>query len=242
MLKVKLTENYAGVEISGDFDDLANLYNSISYFIGFDADNIVEAMVQNHVYAFLYDLRHAYQGDREIELVDNGLADYKREWHGIRKKDVTDKNVYFSFHYILPDVILDMMLMKYFIKKVNKKYKDEYNPNITMVNYFYSLVLYSLVDFLTPIKFNKVKKGLMDSAVSLEFFLPQWFEIISIDYANMTKSKREKEFMHVMDSLYNYFKYDEYFRMKRALEKECKENNYNLDSIHYDGYPKEIEW
>lgn len=33
MLKVELTENYAGVKISGDYNDLDNLYDSIYYFI-----------------------------------------------------------------------------------------------------------------------------------------------------------------------------------------------------------------
>ena len=33
MLKVELTENYAGVKISGDYNDLDNLYDSIYYLI-----------------------------------------------------------------------------------------------------------------------------------------------------------------------------------------------------------------
>ena len=33
MLKVKLTKNYAGVTISGDYNDLDHLYDSIYYLI-----------------------------------------------------------------------------------------------------------------------------------------------------------------------------------------------------------------
>ena len=73
MLKVKLTENYTGVIISGDYDDLDYLYDSIHYFIKEEEESIGDYCLKNHIYAFLYDLRHAYQGDREYELVDNSL-------------------------------------------------------------------------------------------------------------------------------------------------------------------------
>ena len=119
MLKVELTENYAGVTIYGDYNDLDFLYDSINY--------------------------------------------------------------------LLPDLFLDMVLIKHFIRKVDKKVNDVYNPYINMVNYFYSLVLHSLENMLTEIKFNKIKKGLLESVVTDSIFIPQWFEIISIDYSKMNK-------------------------------------------------------
>lgn len=61
MLKVELTKNYAGVKISGDFNDLDYLYNSLLYFIKEEPSSIDEYLMQNHLYAFLYDVRHAYQ-------------------------------------------------------------------------------------------------------------------------------------------------------------------------------------
>ena len=56
MLKVELTENYAGVQISGDFNDLDYLYDAILYFIKEEPNSIGEYLMQNHLYAFLYDL------------------------------------------------------------------------------------------------------------------------------------------------------------------------------------------
>jgi len=123
-----------------------------------------------------------------------------------------------------------------------KKVNDIYNPYINMVNYFYSLVLHSLENMLTEIKFNKIKKGLLESVVTDSIFIPQWFEIISIDYSKMTKKQREKEFMHIMDAIYNYGDYEDYLKMKIDMEKLCKEKNCSLDDLHYDNYPEEIEW
>lgn len=242
MLKVELTENYAGVTIYGDYNDLDFLYDSISYLIHGDPSSYGEYTMQNHLYGFLYDVRHAYQGDREAILVDNYLQNYKRKWLEIRKKDVTEHNVYFCFNYLLPDIFLDMVLIKHFIRKVDKKVNDVYNPYINMVNYFYSLALHSLENILTEIKFNKIKKGLLESVVTDSIFIPQWFEIISIDYSKMTKKQREKDFMHIMDAIYNYSDYEDYLKMKIDIEKLCKEKNCSLDDLHYEDYPEEIEW
>lgn len=242
MLKVELTENYAGITIFGDYDDLDFLYDSINYLIHGDAINIQEFTMQNHLYGFLYDLRHAYQGQRGLVLIDNNLNDYTREWLDFKKKDVTDKNAYFCFNYLLPDLILDMVLIKYFIQKIDKKINNIYNPYINMVNYFYSIVLHSLEDLLTEIRFNKVKKGLLEAFITDKTFIPQWSETISLDYANMTKKQREKEFMHIVDAIYNYGYYEDFYEMKLEIEKLCKERNCTLDDLHYDGYPEEIEW
>ncbi len=242
MLKVELTENYAGVKISGDYNDLDNLYDSIHYFIKEEPNSLGEYIMQNHIYGFLYDVRHAYQGDREAILVDNYLQDDKRQWLGIKKKDVTEHNIYFSFNYLLPDIFLDMILIKNFMRNIDKKVNDVCNPYINMVNYFYSLALHSLENLLTEIKFNKVKRGIMNAFTYDKIFIPQWFEIISIDYAKMTKKQREKEFMHIMDSIYNYMNYQDYFDMKKELEKLCEEKNCNLDNFHYEDYPEEIVW
>lgn len=162
MLKVELTENYAGVTIYGDYNDLGFLYDSINYLICEDPSSSGEYIMQNHLYGFLYDLRHAYQGQREAILIDNNLNNNTRDWLKLKKKDITDKNVYFCFNYLLPDLFLDMILIKHFIKKVNKKVNDIYNPYINMVNHFYSLVLHSIENMLPEIKFNKIKKGLLE--------------------------------------------------------------------------------
>lgn len=242
MLKVKLTENYAGVTISGDYDDLDFLYDSINYLIHDEPTSDSEYTMQNHLYGFLYEVRHAYQGQRGATLIANGLNDNGRNWLNLKKKDVTDKNIYFCFNYMLPDLFLDMILIKHFTRKVNKKNNDIYNQYINMVNYFYSLVLHSLEGFVTEVRFNKIKKGLLEAIISDSMFIPQWFEMISIDYANMTKQQREKEFMHIVDAIYNYMAYDEYHKMKKDIESRCKEQNCSLDDLHYEGYPGELVW
>ena len=242
MLKVDLTENYAGVTIYGDYNDLDVLYDSINFLIRGDSENVGRYTMQNHIYGFLYDIRHAYQGQRDVELVDNSLDDNTRECFNLRKNDVTNKNVYFCFNYVLPDLLLDMVLIKYFISNVDKNERDIFNPYINYVNFFYSLVLDSIFKILTPIKFNKIKKSLLNSIVSESVFYPQWFEMISLDYINLAKENRKKDFMKMADSIINYYEYKDYTEMKLDMEKICKEKKCTLDDLHYDNYPEEIKW
>lgn len=241
MLKVELTENYAGIKVWGDYNDLDFLYDSINYLVHGEPSNEGEYLIQNHIYAFLYDLRHAYQGSREINIIDNSLNDFTRANFKLKKKDVTDKNVYFGFNYLIPDALLDIMIIKFLMCKVPKKENDIFNPYINMVNFFYALVLNSLDKMLTVIKFNKVKKGLIDSILTANAYLPQWYEMVTCDYIRMSKEKRKKEFMHIADAIYNFYLYEDYIIMVNRFRKMCNEKNCSLDNFHYE-YPEEIIW
>lgn len=244
MLKVELTKNYGGFKVSGDYKDLNYLYDAICYFIDKDAENIREDCMRNHLFGFLYDVRHAYQGQREAELVNNELEDYTREWNNIKKKDVTDKNIYYYFNYFLPDLILDMLLIKHFINKKDRKENNELNQYLNFVNYFYSIVLDSLDGFLTKIQFNKVKKGILNGFVLDTLFVPQWFENLSIDYINMTREQREKEIMHILKYIYDFMEYQDYYDMKKSIEKYCEENDCLICDVKISNheYPNEIDW
>lgn len=245
MLKVKITENYTGFTISGDYEDLDTLYESIHYFIKEEPKNSEEEILQNHLYAFLYDVRHAYQGDREYELIDNNLQENKREWFGIRKKDITQNNIYYSFNYVITDIILDMIIIKYFIRKTDKKNKNNnntYNEYLNMTNYFYSIVLNSLTKILTQAKFNKLKKGILNAYINEKIYIYQWFEFVSVKYIKMTKQQKEKEFMKIMKLVYDYIEYQDYYDMKKALEKSATKNNCKTEDLTYVEYPEEIEW
>lgn len=205
-------------------------------------DDINENLLQDHLHAFLYDVRHCYQGDRDVVLVNNCLSDYCREYNGIRKYEVSSNNVYYSFNYLITDVVLDMIIIKFFINKKDRNRKDVYNPYINFLNYFYSLVMDSFEEVLGKIKFNKLKRGIINCSIDNFRYNYLWFEGFSIDYSKMSKSKREKEFMHIMDYIYNYMDYKEYFDMKRKYEEMAKGDKRLIYHYHYDDYPEEIIW
>lgn len=240
MIKVKLTQNYAGFNIEGTFNDFYELYDNISYFLGVEeCENVFEEDMRLHILGFLYDLRHAYQGSRNIKAVDNGLSDEQKEYYGISKS--IKKDILYNFDYVVPELLTDVLLFKHFAKSKTKK-MSEYNTNYNSVITFYSKVIDALKEILTENQVKKVKKVLSESVITERNWLKQWFMIVSIDYLKMTKKKRQKEMMHVIEAICNSYLYDAYYRIKKEVEQYAKEHNINENEIEYGEYPEEIDW
>lgn len=240
MIKVKLTPNYTGFNIEGTFDDFYELYDNISYFLGIEeCENIFEEDMRLHILGFLYDLRHAYQGSRNIKAVENGLSDEQKEYYGITKS--TKKDILYDFDYVVPELLTDILLFKHFAKSKNKKL-GEYDTNYNSVMTFYGKVIDALQEILSENQVKRAKKRLSESSISERYWLKQWFMIVSIDYLKMTKNKRKREMMHIIESLCDSYLYDEYHEIKNEVEQYAKENNIIETEIEYGEYPKEIEW
>ncbi len=240
MIKVKLTQNYTGFNIEGTFDDFYELYDNISYFLGIEeCENVFEEDMRLHILGFLYDLRHAYQGSRDIKAVDNGLSDEQKEYYGISKS--IKKDILYDFDYVVPELLTDVLLFKHFAKSKTKK-MSEYDTNYNSVITFYSKVIDALKEILTENQVKKAKKILSESVITERNWLKQWFMIVSIDYLKMTKKKRQKEMMHIIESICDSYLYDEYYIIKKEVEQYAKEHNINENEIEYGEYPQEIDW
>ena len=240
MIKIKLTPNYTGFNIEGTFDDFYELYDNISYFLGIEeCENIFEEDMRLHILGFLYDLRHAYQGSRNIKAVENGLSEEQKEYYGISKS--IKKDILYDFDYVVPELLTDILLFKHFAKSKNKKL-SEYDTNYNSVMTFYSKVIDALQEILTENQVKRAKKRLSESSISERYWLKQWFMIVSIDYLKMTKNKRKMEMMHIIESLCDSYLYDEYHEIKNEVEQYANENNIIETEIEYGEYPEEIEW
>ena len=240
MIKVKLTPNYTGFNIEGTFDDFYELYDNISYFLGIEeCENIFEEDMRLHILGFLYDLRHAYQGSRNIKAVENGLSDEQKEYYGIAKS--TKKDILYDFDCVVPELLIDILLFKHFAKSKNKKL-SEYDTNYNSVMTFYSKVIDALQEILTENQVKRAKKRISETSISERYWVKQWFMIVIIDYLKMTKKKRQKEMMHMIESLCDSYLYDEYHEIKNEVEQYAKEKNIIETEIEYGEYPNEIEW
>lgn len=221
MIKVKLTDNYTGVQMTGDYNDFDYLYDCIFHVVEGDPKSIEEEIMQNHLFGFLYDIRHAYQGDREV----------------IKEKG----NTYYRFNIVLTECLLDVILLKHFVLR-NIKSVDYFHEELNYIQYFYSSIIQLLSGILTPIRFNKVKKAIKECAISDAIFCPQWFQMIDYDFLTYKKEKRIKELMKTINAIYNFGDYDEYFEMKIEVADYCKEHNTNVMNVTYKTYNGEIEW
>ena len=79
MIFAKVTPNYTGIAIYGDFLDFENLYEALHTVVGTEEDYVSYESARIRVLGVCYDIRHALMGDREFEFVDNGMdEDMKR--------------------------------------------------------------------------------------------------------------------------------------------------------------------
>lgn len=70
ILQTKPTEHHMGITIQGDYNDFSELVDSIYSIIGLgeESDDMYYG-VKNRLLGICYDIRHAYQGDRNVVLV-----------------------------------------------------------------------------------------------------------------------------------------------------------------------------
>ena len=152
MLIVNATPNLYGITLQGDYQDLNELYDSISRYLSFYEVN--EDKFPYHEYEFLlslnYDIRHAYQGDREQLTVDNNASAFKdlstyfsEGSEGQRKclkiyKNHKNGNLYYSVEILYPLVFhylsaFTMILDDYYLDSWFDNKSMEMPPEYTVL-------------------------------------------------------------------------------------------------------------
>lgn len=114
MIQVKNTPNLAGISIHGDFTDLKQLHTSLHRYLSFYQQNNQAFDYADYEYmlGLCYDIRHAFQGDRNIESVENNSSSiaalasciYQVDEDLINKerKKYSAENLYFSVEVLYP--------------------------------------------------------------------------------------------------------------------------------------------
>lgn len=115
MIKIKDTKNMIGITIHGDYEDLQALHGALSDYLRFyfdhqegrEADSCYETIL-----GLCYDIRHAYQGDRNIESVENNYENiaqlacciYQVDESAIKKerRKYKNGNLYFNVEVLYP--------------------------------------------------------------------------------------------------------------------------------------------
>lgn len=130
MFTIKTTENNLGVIISGDFNDINELYTAMGNLVGYEGQIKNYEGVSLRILGICYDLRHAFMGDREIQMVHSGINDEIKKWHG---KLYPDYNLYYSVNILWIEAVFSVLALEDLIniatdKKLSKKYINEVEP------------------------------------------------------------------------------------------------------------------
>lgn len=256
MITIKNTPNLAGVVISGDFNDFYNLVEA------FHDIAISEYSERHHQYieistrvlGLCYDIRHAYMGDREIELVDNNMTEEIMKWHSI----ITPKNnVYYSCNYLYPEMFFVMLALNRLVelrirdlaktKHIYKGAMDKkviWDDTIATIRSFQAAFVKCVKDTFTSATFSRWLSVMNSDHIRLENIAGQYVDLWNIKYLDMTKEKRLKNLSIIAKRIAQFSEDSEHEEIKEVVMKAAKEYRCEPGAIRLYGieYPDEMEW
>lgn len=256
MIKIKNTENYTGVTISGDYDDLYNLVDAFHEITvdEFDEKNTKYYNVSIRVLGICYDIRHSYQGDREVELVDNNMDRDKMKFLSI----ITPRNnLYYKCNILYPEMIYGMLALNELIKlRIRNLTKEKlaymnafdrkviWDSTITTIRAFQSEFIKCIMDTISEASHNRWLNLMNNKYISIEDMALQYLDLQNLNNINMDKEKRFKNITIMTKRIAEYNKNKEYLELKEAIrnaaiEFDCSENDVRYK---YDEFPDEIDW
>ncbi len=257
MIKVSNTENLAGVSISGDYEDLENLLDAL-YEITIDEmdEKYSERYwtMSTRLLSLAYDVRHAMQGDREVEFVDNMIDREKM----IQQEILAHiKNVHYSVNVYYPELMFEMLAINELITlrmdKICKPKNDYYRTSnkmivwddtISVLRMFQSQVVKAVKEVLTEGLFTRWLKVMNPRYSSMCDILNPYIDLQNISYLDMNREKREKQLSVISKRIAEYETYKEFILLKDEMEDYSMEFGVPIDNINLEGleYPDEIDW
>ena len=264
MLSVEMTPNLLGFKIGGDYDDLNELYDAVWALTvadgGFPDDErlpgtVDEKIMSTRLLALCYDIRHAYQGSRNIDLVDSGMHEWDAEYRGI---PLAEKNVVFSVEVLYPEAMYEALVLNYLMEKRASHlmgYKtirlfDEW-PAETMLDEPSSIVRAYLAKLLAAVKkcattgrFSRIRKDIACEYHLAPSIYDQWVDIINNDFAGMTKKQRAEGLSTVVRDLAHCSRHGQYRQLRADIDAAAKEHGCSRNDISIPGLYEwdEPEW
>lgn len=256
MITIKNTPNLTGVTIGGDFEDLYNLVEA------FHDITINEYSEKHHQYidistrvlGLCYDIRHAYQGDREVELVDNHMTEDKMKWHSII---APKNNVNYSCNYLYPDMffvmialnslvelrIRDLTKTRYIYKEAMDK-KVIWDETIATLRLFQAEFVKCVKGTFTEATFARWMNVMNSDYISIENIAGQYVDLLNIKYIDMNKEKRLKNLSSIAKRIAEFRNDNEHKEIKDSVTEAAREYRCEPGAIKMRGleYPDNIEW
>ena len=252
MLTVRTTEKLTGVTVSGTYGELNALYDALSNVTGEEESYPELEACRIRVLGLCYDIRHAYQGDR-----NRGKNEYGEE--------------IFSFEYLWPELIFVFAVLNEFnrLSEGSRCYlKQEgaeklfYHPEIkdellerlpddvAYVRYFQNLIKNAFQRTVDPKRYKKIMSdyehdysySYARSKRYFYHFCPQWIDIQNVKYLKRAPEKRKSYLATISEKI--LFGNSDYDALEDAVIAFAKEERVPEYDIELNGmeYPDEIEW
>ena len=256
MIKMTNTPNLSGVKITGNFNDLYELVEAF-YQIAIDefSDKHKEYInISMRLLGLSYEVRHAYQGDREIEFVDNGMHKEAMKMQG---HITPETNVEYACHYLYPEMFFCMLVINELIllriKDITKsKYlynepfhqKVIWDKTITTLRAFQSAFSECVRETLTEQSFRIWIKEINTQHTMIRDILMQYMDIINVEYLALEKESRLKSFNKVTKRITRFYTNEDYIGLRNGIYAYAEKNNCDISAVIPSDitYPENIEW
>jgi hypothetical protein len=256
MIRITNTKHLLGVTISGDYDDLYELVEAIyqvtvSQYAGQYSSHV---SMSTRVLGFCYDCRHAYMGNRDIELIPNHMHEELMKAHMM----ITPKNnVYYKFNFLYTEMFYLMMALNELIRlRMIGLIKDKYGKNnaldkavvwddvITTIRSFQASFTKCLKEFLDEKEFNRYL-DLMNEDHCFYMMAIQYADLQTIEYMKLSKEERRAKLMTYARRLAKFHNSKKHIEMKQDLKEAakyygCAESDLKAKGIEYP--EEELEW
>ena len=258
MLRIKPTKNLIGVTVEGDYDTLSDLVYSI-YNLTCSEDPELDPedphfAVKNRLLGICYDLRHAYQGDRQVFLEDNGMNRDKMKWHELI---TPEQNVYYRVNLLFPEVVFAACAVPRLYPMAGEHYgvvrkgimgdlppipyADFYRDKANL-NVFFAGVWQALGEAIGHEDVAKILRMYEREHEYYVGYIPQFLDKCNMDLLYCDSEKRKDKLKRIARSI---------VRKPKAYEKMRDEiwywamqydtSIYNIRDPRVE-YPDEIEW
>ncbi|WP_028309585.1 DUF6904 family protein [Desulfitibacter alkalitolerans] len=256
MLIVRNTENLAGVSISGDFYDLDKLVEAL-YTITIDEfseKHTKHIRISTRVLGLCYDVRHALQGDREVELLDNEMDEDKMKFHSII---TPKKNVYYKCNYLYPEMFFVMLALNELVKirykelsKSKSYFTDAFDKNviwddtIATIRGFQGEVMKCVKEILSENAFARWLKLMNSDYIYIQNIAGQYIDLLNIKYIAMDREKRLKNFNKIAKRIVEFSSDTDHNEIKKVVVEAAKEYGTCEGNIRIQGveYPDDVTW
>ena len=238
MLTMVTTPNLTGVKISGDYFDLDELNQALYHVVGDENKYYDFAGSRMRILGISYEIRHAAQGDRNVDSVFNGLHEHTKKRHGFI---VPDKNIYFSTEILWPEILYAAIALKEFVRLYRKDAKfPDWNMHLPVIARFQALILDCLQGQLPDEDYQVILQA-FDQAESVKDYAIQYIDFLNLKYIDMPKIQREKTLAVI--SLKIAAQDKDYTAFRTQVLAAANPDKRPIHEIRLQAeYPEDIEW
>jgi hypothetical protein len=237
MLTIAPTPHNAGVEISGDREDLNRLYDALAEIVDDESESGSEyEMPALNILAVNYELRHAWQGSRSIAFIANGLSPAAQQ---NLKKLGPQHNVYFVTRITVPEILFAIMALNDFVEIYSRKVKiPALNRDIQMVQLFQAEVTAALQSLLGPAAADRLARLVYGTVPRFCKYMTHYVEMLTGRYLRLAPEKRVQQILPLARRISE--RGADYQRFVRELEETAGELKCSPIDLEPENLPPEL--